>query len=66
MKALIITLACLALAFVLRISDDFARRRRIQRVGAKANNKSGEMATIDLGDAESVEEGLKHYKNLMD
>ena len=55
MKALIITLACLALAFVLRISDDFARRRRIQSVGAKANNKSREMATIDLGDAESVE-----------
>lgn len=66
MKALIITLVCLALAFVLRIADDFARRGRVQSVGAKVNSHVKNIAKMDLADAQSVEEGLKHYKDLMD
>ncbi len=66
MKALFITLGCIALALVLRIADDFSKRGRIRSVGAKSNSKSNDMATIDLGDRKNVEEGLAHYKDLMD
>ncbi len=66
MKALFITLGCIALALVLRIADDFSKRGRIRSVGAKSNSRSNDVATIDLADKSSVEEGLAHYKDLMD
>ncbi len=66
MKALFITLACIALALTLRVADDFSKRGRIRSVGAKSNSKSNDVATIDLGDSKNVEEGLAHYKDLMD
>ncbi len=66
MKALFITLGCIALALVLRIADDFSKRGRIRSVGAKSNSRSNDVATIDLADKSSVKEGLAHYKDLMD
>lgn len=66
MNALLITLACLALALVLRVSDDLLRRFRIRSVGAKANARSGEMAKLDLEDSGSLDAALDYYKNLMD
>ena len=64
MKALLITVACLVLALVLRVVDDFGKR--IKSVGAKSNEKSKNIATIDLSDSGSVIEGLSHYKDLLD
>lgn len=66
MKALLITVACLVLALILRIADDFGKRARIKSVGAKSNEKSKNIATIDLSDNSSVMEGLAHYKDLLD
>ncbi len=66
MKALLITVACLVLALVLRVVDDFGKRARIKSVGAKSNEKSKNIATIDLSDSGSVIEGLSHYKDLLD
>lgn len=66
MKALFITLGCIALALTLRIADEFSKRGRIRSVGAKANSRSNNVATFDLSDRKSVEEGLAHYKDLMD
>ena len=66
MKALIIIAACLSLALILKIAEQLIARKPINSVGAKANDKSRVMATIDLNDPKSVEEAVAHYKNLDD
>jgi len=66
MKALIIIVACLGLAVVLRIADVLISRRPINSVGAKANDKSREMPKMDINDPKSVAEALAHYKDLDD
>ena len=66
MKALLIIVACLALALVLRIAELVITRKPINSVGAKANDQSRNMAKIDLNDPKSVAEAVAHYKNLDD
>jgi len=66
MKALIIIAACLGLALVLRIVEVLIARKPINSVGAKANDKSKDMAKIDINDPESVAEAVAHYKHLDD
>jgi len=66
MKALIIIAACLGLALVLRVSEVLIARKTINSVGAKANDKSKDMAKIDFNDPESVAEAMAHYKHLDD
>jgi len=66
MKALIIIAACLGLALVLRIVEVLIARKPINSVGAKSNDKSKEIAKIDINDPESVAQAVAHYKNLDD
>lgn len=66
MKALIIIAACLGLALVLRIVEVIIARKPINSVGAKANDRSKDMAKIDMNDSEAIAEALEHYKNLID
>ena len=66
MKALIIILACLGLAVVLRLADVLISRKPINSVGAKANDKSKDMPKIDINDPASVAEAVAHYKDLED
>ncbi len=66
MKALIIIVACLGLAVVLRIADVLISRRPINSVGAKANDKSRNMPKMDINNPASVAEALAHYKDLDD
>ena len=66
MKALIIILACLGLAVVLRIADVLISRKPINSVGAKANDKSKDMPKIDINVPASVAEAVAHYKDLED
>lgn len=66
MKAIIITVAAVALAMALKILDIITSGRRINSVGAKANNKSKRMPRIDINDPVSVQEGIAHYKDLDD
>jgi len=66
MKALIIIAACLGLALVLKITEVLIARKPINSVGAKANDKSKDIAKIDISNPESVAEAVAHYKNLDD
>lgn len=66
MKALIIIVACLGLAVVLRIADVLISRRPINSVGAKSNDKSKNMPKMDINNPASVAEALAHYKDLDD
>lgn len=66
MKAIIIVLAGLMLAVVLKVVEIMVDSKRIKSVGAKSNNKSMNIPTIDLNDPESVKAGLEHYKGLED
>ena len=63
---IIITVAAVALAMALKILDIITSGRRINSVGAKANNKSKRMPRIDINDPVSVQEGIAHYKDLDD
>lgn len=66
MKAVIIIAACLVLAVALRVVDILTESKRIRSVGAKSNNNSKYIPTIDLSDPKSVEAGLEHYRDLID
>jgi len=66
MKALIIIAACLALALVLKVMEMLISRKPINSVGAKANDKSMNIAKIDINDPESVAQAVEHYKHLDD
>ena len=66
MKAIVIIFSCIALAMVLKVVDIFTSRKRINSVGAKANENSKYIAHIDINDPVSVQEGIAHYKNLDD
>jgi|GEM_PF-1741675 len=66
MKAIIIIAACLAVAVALRVIEILSSRSRIRSVGAKSNRNSRNIATIDITDPMSIEEGLEHYKDLDD
>lgn len=65
MKAIIIISACLLLAVVLRIFEA-ATSRRMKSVGAKSNKNAKNIATMDINDPESIQQGLAHYKDLDD
>ena len=64
MKAIIITASALALA--LKLVDVLTSGRRINSVGAKSNNLSKRMPSININDPVSVQEGIAHYKDLDD
>jgi len=66
MKALIIIAACLGLALTLRIAEVLISRKPINSIGARSNDKSKEMAKIDISSPESVAEAVAHYKHLDD
>jgi len=66
MKAIAIVAGCLAAAVALRIVEVLSSRKRINSVGAKSNAKSKDIATINIGDEISIQEGLEHYKFLDD
>lgn len=66
MKALIIIAVCLGLALVLRNVEVLIARKPINSVGAKANDRSKNMAKIDVNDPESIAEAVAHYKDLVD
>ncbi len=65
MKALIIILACIALALVLKVVDLYTSHR-INSVGAKSNKLSGNMPKIDITNEAELKEALKYYKGLAD
>ncbi|MCQ2134551.1 MAG: hypothetical protein MJY88_06250 [Bacteroidales bacterium] len=65
MKALIIILACIALALVLKVVD-LMTSRKINSVGAKSNKLSGDMPKIDITNEAELKEALKYYKGLAD
>lgn len=65
MKALIIILACIALALVLKVVD-LMTSRKINSVGAKSNKLSGDMPKIDITNEAELKEALNYYKGLAD
>lgn len=65
MKALIIILACIALALVLKVVDLYTSHK-INSVGAKSNKLSGNMPKIDITNEAELKEALKYYKGLAD
>ena len=66
MKAIIITASALALALALKLVDVLTSGRHINSVGAKSNNLSKRMPSININDPVSVQEGIAHYKDLDD
>jgi len=66
MKALIIIAICLGLALILRIAEVLISRKPIKSVGAKANDKSKDIARVNINNPESVAEAVAHYKDLDD
>ena len=66
MKAIIITASALALALALKMVDVLTSGKRINSVGAKSNNLSKRMPSININDPVSVQEGIAHYKDLDD
>lgn len=66
MKVIAIVAACLAAAVALRIFEVLSSRKPIRSVGAKSNRLSKNIATINIADSMSIQEGLKHYKDIDD
>lgn len=65
MKALIVILACIALALAIKVVD-LLTGRRINSVGAKSNKLSSDMPKIDITNEAELKEALKYYKDLAD